>query len=396
MYFLIVGCSEAGYHLSKALLASEHEVAVVEKNPARHRILADELGSVAFAGDGTDEQTLKRAGITRADAVVAVTGRDATNLVICQIAKHVFQVPRTMVLVKDPKNEPLFHILGVDVVVNEIHQILLSFEEGVPGRPFVHLMNLQAPGRETGQRVRTGRREGSGETAAGRGVAAQQHDCPGGKEGQGGVALRGIDAGSGGRTGGGDADQRRADAVRHPNRGGVMPKRLAYLGPAGTYTEEAALLYDPAAELEPFPTIAAIGLAVSSEITDEGIVPIENSLEGSVTFTLDLLIQESQLSIYQEVLLPIDHYLMVDPGVKLADIEVVYSHPQSLAQCREFLETMPAQKRKQMASLSNSAAVADMQKSDVGAAAHSAEAGPPELYNAEIIGRKVQGLAEQT
>ena len=148
MYFLIVGCSEAGYHLSKALLASEHEVAVVEKNTARHRILADELGSVAFAGDGTDEGTLKRAGVTRADAVVAVTGRDETNLVICQIAKHVFNVPRTMVLVKDPKNEPLFHILGVDVIVNEVHQILLSFEEGVPGRPFVHLMNLQAPGRE--------------------------------------------------------------------------------------------------------------------------------------------------------------------------------------------------------------------------------------------------------
>ena len=148
MYFLIVGCSEAGYHLSKALLASEHEVAVVEKNTARHRILADELGSVAFAGDGTDEGTLKRAGVTRADAVVAVTGRDETNLVICQMAKHVFNVPRTMVLVKDPKNEPLFHILGVDVIVNEVHQILLSFEEGVPGRPFVHLMNLQAPGRE--------------------------------------------------------------------------------------------------------------------------------------------------------------------------------------------------------------------------------------------------------
>ncbi len=148
MYFLIVGCSEAGYHLSKALLASEHEVAVVEKNTDRHRIMADELGSVAFAGDGADEGTLNRAGITRADAVVAVTGRDETNLVICQMAKHIFNVPRTMVLVKDPKNEPLFHILGVDVVVNEIHQVLLSFEEGVPGRPFVHLMNLQAPGRE--------------------------------------------------------------------------------------------------------------------------------------------------------------------------------------------------------------------------------------------------------
>ena len=103
MYFLIVGCSEAGYHLSKALLASEHEVAVVEKSMARHRILADELGSVAFAGDGTDEGTLKRAGITRAEAVVAVTGRDETNLVICQMAKHVFNVPRTMVLGERPQ-----------------------------------------------------------------------------------------------------------------------------------------------------------------------------------------------------------------------------------------------------------------------------------------------------
>ena len=75
--------------------------------------------------------------------MVAVTGRDETNVVICQMAKHVFNVPRTMVLVKDPKNEPLFHILGVDVVVNEVHQILLSFEEGVPGRPFVHLMTFK-------------------------------------------------------------------------------------------------------------------------------------------------------------------------------------------------------------------------------------------------------------
>lgn len=170
-----------------------------------------------------------------------------------------------------------------------------------------------------------------------------------------------------------------------------MAKRLAYLGPAGTYTEEAALLYDAAAELEPFPTIGAVGLAVSSEITDEGIVPIENSLEGSVTFTQDLLIQEPQLSICREVLLPIDHYLMVNPGTRLADIEVVYSHPQSLAQCREFLERcLP--KAQQMASLSNSAAVADMQRSSVWAAAIAPQRAA-ELYTAEIIGRKVQDSA---
>ena len=171
----------------------------------------------------------------------------------------------------------------------------------------------------------------------------------------------------------------------------MMVKRLAYFGPAGTYTEEAAVLYDANAELEPFPTIAAVGLAVSSEITDEGVVPIENSLEGSVTFTLDLLIQESQLSIYQEVLLPINHCLMVKPGTRLAEIQVVYSHPQSLAQCREFLERcLP--KAQQMASLSNSAAVSDMQESNVAAAAIASRRAS-ELYNAEIIGRNVQDVA---
>ncbi len=168
----------------------------------------------------------------------------------------------------------------------------------------------------------------------------------------------------------------------------MMAKRIAYFGPAGTYTEEAAILYDANAELESFPTIAAVGLAVASEITDEGIVPIENSLEGAVTFTLDLLIRESQLSIYQEVVLPINHFLMVKPGTRLSDIQVLYSHPQSLAQCREFLERcLP--NAQQMASLSNSAAVSDMQQSTVAAAA-IAPRRAAELYGAEIIGRNVQ------
>ena len=170
-----------------------------------------------------------------------------------------------------------------------------------------------------------------------------------------------------------------------------MVKRLAFFGPAGTYTEEAALLYDAGAHLQAFPTIAAVGLAVSSEITDEGVVPIENNLEGSVTFTLDLLIRESGLSIFKEVVLPINHCLMTAPGTRVADIQVVYSHPQSLAQCREFLERC-FPNAQQMASLSNSAAVTDMKDSKVPAAA----IGPmraAELYGAEVIGRRIQDVA---
>ena len=148
MYVVIVGCSESGYHLSKALIAGGHEVVVVEKSPERFQLLNEELGSLALLGDGTDEATLKRAGVARADVVVSLTGADATNLVISQMTKHIFQVPRTMALIKDPKNEPIFHEVGVDVVVNSTHLVLASLEEGVPGRPLVHLMNLRVPGME--------------------------------------------------------------------------------------------------------------------------------------------------------------------------------------------------------------------------------------------------------
>ena len=169
-----------------------------------------------------------------------------------------------------------------------------------------------------------------------------------------------------------------------------MVKRLSYLGPAGTYSEQAAFLYDSQAELLPFPTIPAVCRAVSDGVADEGIVPIENSIEGSVVYTLDYLIGETDLSIFNEVVLPIDHCLMIRPGSNPRDVRIIYSHPQSLAQCRHFLEdNFPG--AEPMASLSNSAAVSHMMES-----AHTAAAIAPqraaELYGAEIIGRGIQDV----
>ncbi len=167
-----------------------------------------------------------------------------------------------------------------------------------------------------------------------------------------------------------------------------MVKRISYFGPAGTYTEEAAILYDPWADLRPFPTIAAVFQAVSSRITDEGVVPIENSLEGSVAYTLDFLINESDLSIYREIVLPIEHCLMVAPGARISDIRIIYSHPQSLGQCRHFLErNFP--NAQPTASLSNSAAVADMKQSLAPAAAIAPQRAAG-LYGVEIIDRGIQ------
>lgn len=168
-------------------------------------------------------------------------------------------------------------------------------------------------------------------------------------------------------------------------------KRIAYLGPAGTFTEEAALLYDRTARLIPLPSIPAVADAVASSMADEGVVAIENSLEGSVNDTLDLLIHESQLLIRQELVLPIEHLLLAKPGTDVADIKVIYSHPQPLGQCRRFIEhCFP--RAHVVAALSTAAAVEDMLQSDQpGAAIATARAA--QLYAAHILARGIQDQA---
>ena len=146
MYIVIVGCSEAGFYLSRALVASGHEISVIERDLDRYHLLTEDLGIMTILGDGTDTDVLKQAGAARADVVAALTGVDATNLVICQTVQHMFQTPRTMTLLKDPKNEAIFNQLGVDVVVNWIQLALAALEEGIPGHPLRHLMSLPQPG----------------------------------------------------------------------------------------------------------------------------------------------------------------------------------------------------------------------------------------------------------
>lgn len=142
-----------------------------------------------------------------------------------------------------------------------------------------------------------------------------------------------------------------------------MTRRLAYLGPRGTYSEEAAMLYDEEAELVAATTLPGVVQRVHSGEADEGIVPVENSLEGTVTFTADLLIQETTLKIKSELVLPIHHCLLGKPGEIEGDVEVIYSHPQSLGQCRGYLQRRFPD-ASLMPSLSNSSAVGDMLKSE--------------------------------
>lgn len=165
-------------------------------------------------------------------------------------------------------------------------------------------------------------------------------------------------------------------------------KKIAYLGPPGTFTEEATLKYDEKAQLLPFLSISAVVAAVDTSIAEEGVVPIENSLEGSVTETLDLLIHDSRLLIRQELVLPIEHHLLTKPDVEAPDVNVIFSHPQALGQCRRFLERC-FPKAQAVAALSTAAAVEQMMSSPTPAAAIGTQRAAV-LHGARILARDIQ------
>jgi len=167
-----------------------------------------------------------------------------------------------------------------------------------------------------------------------------------------------------------------------------MPNRVAYLGPRGTYTEIAAIKYAPSSELIPFLTVAAVAASVDNGMAEEGVVAIENSLEGSVTDTLDLLIHDSSLFIRQEMVLPINHHLLVQSGTIASNVNIILSHPQALGQCRRFLgHFFP--NAKMVASLSTAAAVEKV-TSGSGDMAAIGNLRAAEIYEAEILESNIQ------
>jgi trk system potassium uptake protein len=117
MYIIIAGGGKVGYYLSKTLVDDGHELLLIEQDKGEVGRLQEELGEVVMRGDASEMRTMKDAGMERADVVVAVTGDDGDNLVISQLAKQKFGVPKTISRVNNPKNEELFHRLGIDLTV---------------------------------------------------------------------------------------------------------------------------------------------------------------------------------------------------------------------------------------------------------------------------------------
>lgn len=170
--------------------------------------------------------------------------------------------------------------------------------------------------------------------------------------------------------------------------------RIGYLGPRGTFTEEALLSVTNIDEssLVPYPTEGEVLHAVERGEVDKGIVPIENSIAGSVNATLDVLSFETDLTIEREVVIPITHNLIGKQGLALSAIEKIVSHPQALAQCRRYLTEkfsgVPA-----VAASSNAEAVKNVAEMD----GNWAAIGPrlsAELYGLSILEADVADFRE--
>lgn len=166
--------------------------------------------------------------------------------------------------------------------------------------------------------------------------------------------------------------------------------KIAYLGPQGTFSEEAArLCASDGDELIPFSSFPALISAVETTVADIAVLPIENSLEGSVSTTLDLLIHETKLQICREVVVQVHHCLVGVPGAKITGIEFVHSHPQALGQCRRFLGRVLPDAH-ETAALSTAGAVQEIVK--LGDPAHAAigTAGAAALFDGEILAQNIE------
>ena len=166
------------------------------------------------------------------------------------------------------------------------------------------------------------------------------------------------------------------------------PERVAYLGPQGTFGEEAVRRFAPHATHLPYPSHAAVAAAVRDGKADAGVLAIENALTGSVPETLDILVHDdTRLTIQRELLVPITHNLVVAPGTKIADVTVVYTHPAAFGQCSKFLEqNLPMVAME--AALSTTAAVHHaIQRGKDAAAIATLRAA--ELNGAEVLARDI-------
>src|ERR1700733_87746 len=143
MYVIIAGAGKVGWNLARELIAKDREVTLIESDHRRYRTVEEELEHAAQYGDASELWVLERAGIQRADLVIAVTGDDEDNILICQVAKEKYGVERIVARVNNPRNLPHFKLLGVQPAVSATDLILRLIEHEVPDYGLVQLLALE-------------------------------------------------------------------------------------------------------------------------------------------------------------------------------------------------------------------------------------------------------------
>ena len=143
MYIVIAGAGKVGWNLARELKENEHEVTVIESNRDRYMTVEEELEHNIHYGDASELWVLERAGIVRADMVVAVTGDDEDNILISQVAREKYGVARVVARCNNPRNLQHFELLGVRPAISATDLILRLIEHEVPKYGLVHLLDLE-------------------------------------------------------------------------------------------------------------------------------------------------------------------------------------------------------------------------------------------------------------
>jgi trk system potassium uptake protein TrkA len=142
VYVVVVGAGKVGWNLTRELIDRGNEVTVVESEAARYATVEEELEHSVQYGDGSELWVLERAGIERADMVIAVTGDDEDNILICQVAREKYGVDRVIARCNNPRNLQHFELLGVKPAVSATDLILRLIEHEVPRYGLLHLLDL--------------------------------------------------------------------------------------------------------------------------------------------------------------------------------------------------------------------------------------------------------------
>jgi trk system potassium uptake protein TrkA len=142
LYIIVVGAGKVGWNLTRELIETGNEVTLIENNRNRYSTVEQELEHNVQYGDASELWVLERAGISRADMVIAVTGDDEDNMLICQVAREKYLVDRIIARVNNPRNRDWFELLNVKPYVSATDLILRLLEHEVPGHGLVHLLDL--------------------------------------------------------------------------------------------------------------------------------------------------------------------------------------------------------------------------------------------------------------